>query len=260
MMSQSGNRIKQSVQCRVNQRYGTMIEALLPRPRAAATAESFSIPWEPAHPAGASATLGDTLHAILHDPVSYMDKSHIDGLRLTWPPSSRQTLNQMVINHYQLPVKVALPLRHDDFSLPLVRHWFVIRLAVFLLGCHALRGALPVGGVWLKLPVFAQRFAQLPPCKPLPDIAPGPVNEVTIWCEGVRCLLPFCQRLPVALMARLPLLFPVPITTQVVPASCTLAPNPRERAIFMHAIQQAIQHPDQPCHLTERAMLTEPRV
>ncbi|GGY23876.1 hypothetical protein [Paludibacterium paludis] len=188
------------------------------------------------------------LQRILFDPLAYIHPSRFDAERVPEEAGIRSAVNDVLIEMYRLPCQVP-GLSRQDWSEWFVDHWFALPHVVFLLGCHALRDALPLGGVWRKVPGFARHFAAIP----LPAQPAGirrTVREMDIWRQGALRLRPFCRLLPEALLQRLMIMLPEE-AAEFLHSDPEGTRQSRDPVILTLAVQHATRNLYQPCRFRD---------
>lgn len=152
------------------------------------------------------------LFSILYAPLRYTDPDHhqLHGLDLTRLPKS--LANQWLIEHWALPVSCDFAFRHDPDIITCVRSWSHLRRICYLLGLLRVRTPLIEQAWYPRLDELARQFLLIRvPAVPTMD-AGIRLQESDIFAAGSACLAPVFRRMPPALRARLPLLFPSSVT------------------------------------------------
>ncbi|KVT54034.1 hypothetical protein WK55_22130 [Burkholderia ubonensis] len=150
-----------------------------------------------------------TLVPILFAPYRYAHPDHrrFDGLDLT--QLSESLANQWLIDRWALPADLAFDFEHDPEVATCVQYWIQLPRICYLIGLLRLRREIVEQAWYPCLDALARQFLLIPALVVPAAHAIEPLRESDVFAAGAACCAAVFRRMPVALRARLPLLFPV---------------------------------------------------
>lgn len=145
--------------------------------------------------------------AIIYDPLSWIDQSHI-----TLPSRFNNTrctrvINDILIDHFNLSTNT-YNVSADSLASAFIHYWFNLPQIAFLMTCQRHRAQLALNGKIARLPSSVQRFMQLDLVSSGAALWSKKLNIVDLYSRSFYELQPLLVALPVELAERVPLLFP----------------------------------------------------